>query len=226
MRLAFLAALVAALSVGGCLGREAEEGPAGPPLQPGGYQVILDTDRSDPGHFVTTELPEGVRLTTGPGGIAWRPGDTISSGDFRVEGTFTLHGAPVAYREGYGIFVGGRSLEGPGAEYLYLLVRPNGDFLVRRRSGGTVDTPVEWLSHNAVQRVALDGEEPVNTLAIEVQGEETRLLVNGTVVFIMPTEEAGPYGTAGIRMNHRLDVTLEGWTLGPPPPPAPAPSPP
>lgn len=226
MRLAFLAVLVAALSVGGCLGREEEEGPPGPPLLPGGYQVVLDTDRSDPGHFVTAELPEGVRITTGPGGIAWRPGDTIRSGDFRVEGTFTVHGAPVGYREGYGIFVGGRSLEGRGAEYLYLLVRPTGDFLVRRRTQAGVDTPVEWLSHNAVQRVALDGEEPVNTLAIEVQGDETRLLVNGTVVFIMPTGEAEPYGAAGVRMNHRLDVTLEGWTVGAPAPPDSVPSPP
>jgi len=180
--------------------------------------VELDRDRQDPGRFTTAETPEGIRVTTGPAGIAWRPQDTIPRGDFRVEATVTLMGAPVAYREAYGVFVGGRALDGPAASYLYLVVRATGEFTVRRRVGSATEAVVEWMSHNAVQRVALDGENPVNTLAIEVRGDETRFLVNGTVVFIMPTAEARPWGLAGLRVNHRLDLLLGGWTLGPPPP--------
>jgi len=205
----------------GCTRPEAEDVPAGPPLLPGGYQVVLDGERMDPGQFVTAETGEGIRFTTGPAGIAWRPGDTLTAGDFRAEGTLTLVGAPVAYREAYGLFVGGNGLEEPDASYLYLLVRATGDFTIRRRTGSTTETLVEWLSHNAVQRVVLDGETPVNALAIAVRGEETRFFINGTVVFIMPTAEARPYGLAGLRVNHRLDVLLSGWSLGPPPPEAP-----
>lgn len=218
MRKGLVAAAAAAVALGACA-PEAPEEPAGPPLLPGGYQVVLDGERADPGRFVTVETPDGVRFTTGPAGVAWRPQDTVSAGDFRAEATLTLLGAPVGYREAYGVFVGGRDLGGPSATYLYLVVRATGDFTVRRRVGAAVETVVDWLGHNAVQRVALDGETPLNTLAIEVRGEETRFLVNGTVVFVMPTAEARPRGIAGLRVNHRLDLLLGGWSLGPPPPP-------
>lgn len=217
MRRGLLAAVAAAFALGACAPAE-EEAPPGPPLQPGGYRVELDRDRVDPGQFTTAETPEGVRFTTGPAGTAWRPQDTIPRGDFRVEATLTLMGAPVAYREAYGLFVGGRGLDGPAASYLYLLVRATGDFTVRRRAGSATEPVVEWMSHNAVQRVVLDGETPVNTLAVEVRGDETRFLINGTVVFIMPTVEARPHGVAGLRVNHRLDLLLGSWTLGPPAP--------
>ena len=62
----------------------------------------------------------------GPAGIAFRSGDQVLSGDFRIEATFAQFGAPVGYREAYGIFVGGRDLESPDQEYTYLLVRPTG----------------------------------------------------------------------------------------------------
>lgn len=217
MRIHAAAAMALLLLLPGCDRPEADAGPTGPPLLPGGYRVLLDGERMDPGQFVTAQTPDGIRFTTGPAGIAWRPSDTLTAGDYRAEGTLTLMGAPVAYREAYGLFVGGRELESSGVSYLYLLVRATGDFTIRRRAGGITETLVEWLSHNAVQRVAVDGETPVNTLAIEARGEETRFLINGTVVFIMPTQEARPHGVAGLRVNHRLDVVLNGWSLGPPP---------
>lgn len=214
--------LGATLALGACVGPARDDEPAGPPLLPGGYQVVLDGDRQDPGHFLTEETPDGIRFTTGPAGIAWRPADTVLAGDFRAEATLTLQGAPVGYREAYGIFVGGEGLGGPTSSYLYLLVRTTGEFAVKRRVGSGTETLVEWMSHNAVQRVTLDGDTPVNTLAVEVLGEETRFLVNGTVVFLLSTAEAGPYGAAGLRVNHRLDLLLTEWSLGPPPPPEPA----
>lgn len=216
-----MAWIAAGCLVAGCGGPQEEAVPEGPPLLPGGYQMALDRDRPAPGHFVTAEVPGGIRLTTGPAGIAWRPGDTVSAGDFRAEAVLTLHGAPVAYRESYGIFVGGTDLEGPSASYLYLMVRATGEYMVKRRVGDATEIILDWLPHAMVQRVAADGDEPVNTLVIEVRGDETRFLVNGVVVFIMPTEEARPYGTAGLRLNHRLDVTLGRWSLGPPPSPEP-----
>lgn len=197
------------------------EGPPEIPLLPGGYRVALDGDRLDPGQFVTAETPDGIRVTTGPAGIAWRPQDTVSVGDFRAEASFTLMGAPVAYREGFGIFVGGRNLAGPSARYLYLMVRATGDYVVRRRVGSATETIVDWLPHASVQRVDADGDTPTNTLAVEAVRGEVRFLVNGTVVFRMPAAEAEPYGVTGLRVNHRLDLVLGQWSLGPPPPETP-----
>jgi len=208
-----LAALLAA-SAAGCV-REAE-GPPELPLLPGGYRLRLDGDRVDPGQFVTAETPDGLRVTTGPGGIAWRPQDTVSAGDFRAEAAFTLMGAPVAYREGFGIFVGGRHLDGPSPRYLYLMVRATGEYMIRRRVGQATETIVDWLPHQSVLPVAADGDTPLNVLGIEVAAGEIHFFVNGTAVFRMPAAEVEPWGTAGLRVNHRLDLVVGRWTLGPP----------
>ena len=212
---AFIFGLLLAVSANGCV-RE-PEGPPEAPLLPGGYRLRLDGDRVDPGQFVTEETPDGVRVTNGPGGIAWRPQDTVSVGDFRAEAAFTLMGAPVAYREGFGVFVGGRNLEGPSPRYLYLMVRPTGEYMVKRRVGQATETIVDWLPHTSVLPVAADGDTPMNVLAIEAVGGEARFLVNGTVVFRMPAAEAEPFGVAGLRVNHRLDLIVGKWSIGPPP---------
>lgn len=208
-----LLALLAAASLAGCV-RAPEDQPE-PPLLPGGYRLRLDGDRVDPGQFLTAETPDGLRVTTGPGGIAWRPQDTVSVGDFRAQAAFTLIGAPVAYREGYGIFVGGRRLDGPSPRYLYLMVRADGQYMVKRRVGQVTETVVDWLPHPSVLRVAADGDTPLNVLAIEVVEEEVRFLVNGTIVFRKPAAEVEPWGVAGLRVNHRLDLLVQRWSLGP-----------
>lgn len=211
------AAALLAFAAVGCSGSGSADDPEGPALLPGGYRLALDEGQSGPGRFETAETPDGIRITTGPAGILWRPADTVAVGDFRAEAAFTLVGAPVGYREGYGVFAGGGGLDGPRPSYVYLLVRGNGDYTVRRRVGDTVETLLDWTRHTAVQRVAADGDTPANALAIEAVGDEARFLVNGTVVFRMPVEDADPWGWVGLRINHRLHVLLERWSVGPPP---------
>ena len=67
---ALLLAAVAALWA--CAEPEVQEVPVEPSLLPGGYMASQDPDRSDPGVFTTLETPDGLRITTGPAGIAWR----------------------------------------------------------------------------------------------------------------------------------------------------------
>jgi hypothetical protein len=191
-----------------------------------GYRVRLDGDARAPGEFLVRGggPGEAVRVTTGPGGIAWRAEDTVSTGAFRVEATFLQRAAPVDYREAYGIFVGGEELAGPDPRYTYLLVRGTGEFTVRRRSGGGAETLLGWTGHPAVAGVEVEGAEPRNTLAVEADPEETRFLVNGAVVHRVSSEEAAPYGTAGLRVNHRLDLEVETWTVEPRAGTAPPPS--
>ncbi len=221
MRKRFLATLLSAAMASACTGTGQDAGQSEVPLLPRGYRVLLDEERPAPGQFVTAATDDGVRITTGPAGIAWRPADTIPSGDFRVEGTFTVIGAPVAYREGYGIFVGGRDLDGPSPRYLYLLVRPTGAYTVRRRVGSVTETLVDWIPHEAIRGVTADGDTPANSIAIEVRGGEVRFLVNGIVVFVLPEEDAQPCGVTGLRADHRLDLVLSSWSLGSPPPEVP-----
>jgi len=182
---------------------------------PMAYDFRLDSQRSDPAEFRVSEEPEGLLVQTGPAGVAWREEDRIPSGSFTVRATFVQRGAPIGYREAYGVFVGGRDLLGADVEYTYLLVRSTGDFLIKRRLGEETETLVDWTAHPAVQRVIQEGDEPRNTLSVEVEGEQTLFLVNGTEVHRMPTSQARPHGVAGIRANHRLDILVTDWTLGP-----------
>ncbi|HSG07825.1 MAG TPA: hypothetical protein VLA36_05695 [Longimicrobiales bacterium] len=214
-----LPSVLAAMLCVGCTGGGGDQPPPEEPLLPGGYRTHLDPGRSDPGQFTVGETPEMVRFTTGPAGLAWRPQDVVEPGDVLVEGTLHVYGAPVDYREGYGVFVGGRDLESSDASYAYLMVRPSGDFTIRERRGDVTETVVDWTPHDAVQGVGVDGDEPVNTLGIQARGAEVAFTVNGAVVFRMGVSDVELQGLAGIRVNHRLDVGLTTWSLGPPPPP-------
>jgi hypothetical protein len=188
------------------------------PDLPGGYLIRLDSERGDPTEFELELQAEGLGIVTGPAGIAWQPADVMTSGDFRAEATFVQYEAPLGYREAYGVFVGGSDLRGPDQEYIYLLVRPTGDYIVKRRRGETTEVLVDWTPHEAVRRVVNEGDEPENTLTIEVRDGHTSFLVNGSEVHDMPTPEARPYGVAGIRANHRLDILVQDWSLGAIPP--------
>lgn len=212
-----LPAVLVALFVAGCARGAEDQGPPEEPLLPGGYKAVVDAGTTDPGQFLVSDSTGVVRFTTGPAGVAWRPQDVIAPGDFRVEGTLVLHGAPVAYREAYGVFVGGRDMESAAPSYAYLMVRAAGDFTIRTRKGDLMETVVDWTPHAAIQRVSADGEEPANTLVIQVRGTDADFLINDTRVFSMDVRDLRPQGLTGLRINHRLDVSLTGWSVGPPP---------
>lgn len=212
----------------GCGGPPAEEDSAGEAAatmaaQPetGTYEFRLDSERSDPGEFQLSVEESTVHIMTGPAGIAYRPDDVVRSGDFEVAADFVQFGAPVGYREAYGLFVGGLDLDSPDQEYTYLLIRGTGDFLIKRRRGDTTETLVDWTASSAVVAVTEEVAEPENRLAIASIDGETVFLINGVAVHGMPNPEARPYGVSGIRANHRLDIRVENWTLASPPAMAP-----
>ena len=177
------------------------------------YQIRLDSESSDPALFEVAEDDDGIRVQTGPAGIVYRESDDLLSGDAHVQATFRQYDAPVGYREAYGIFVGGIDLTSPDLEYSYLLIRPTGDYLVKRRTGPVTETLVDWTPHPSVQRVEAEGDEPVNTLGIDVFDGETHFVVNGDVVHIEAASRVRPYGVAGVRVNHRLDVRVTDWIV-------------
>ncbi len=199
----------------------APSGDAPPPPQeellPGGYEVVVDTGRNDPGHFQVSHDEDFLHVMTGPGGIAWRPADTVSTGDFLAEATLKVIGAPLGYREGFGIFVGGRNLTAPGTRYTYLLVRATGEFMIAERRPTATDTLVGWTPDSAVEKVTDDHADPTNVVGIMAIGDEVHFLVNGSIVHRMPATDVDLYGLTGLRISHRLDVQVPSWYLGAPP---------
>lgn len=154
----------------------------------------------------------GVRVQPGPRAIYWRRGDT-ASGSYRVQATFTqLERAPAP--EAYGLFVGGRDLKGTGQDYLYFLVRQTGEYLVKHRAGSETHGLVSWTGHSAARALGEGADSLVNELAVEAGEDRVRFLVNGTAVDSLErSEQLNTDGVFGARVNHRLDVRVNGLEL-------------
>jgi hypothetical protein len=81
--------------------------------------------------------------------------------------------------------------------------QPGGGWTVRTGPNGAAIT---WA--------AAAGAGAQNALEIRVEPEVTRFYVNGTEVTSLPSEQVKPYGTAGLRINHALDVAVKSSRWG------------
>jgi hypothetical protein len=104
--------------------------------------------------------------------LSRRPRGT--GGCFFAQATFVLYGAPLGYREAYGIFVGRLDLGEPDQEYTYLLIRSTGDFLVKRRIGVTGARSLDAL-HLGTAKVVGGGALPFVTFDLR-QAQAARAL--------------------------------------------------
>lgn len=183
---------------------------AAPSELPAGWQARTDKDAPMEGVKFAT-MADGVHATTGPAVILWRPADQ-AQGDFAVAATFTQMKAP-EHPEAYGLFVGGQALQGPEQRYTYFLVRGDGKFLIKTRTGATTaNVTTGWAEHAAVVKADAAGKAS-NTLRIERAGDRVRFLVNGTEVHSAAVADVDTGGQAGLRINHNLDVHVDGFAL-------------
>lgn len=177
------------------------------------WSVRLDDESAADAGFQMAIEDGGLQVTTGPAGIAWRPADLVEQGNFTASASFTLLEAPPGHREALGIIVGGRNLQSPDQEYTYFIVRGTGDYMIKRREGSGTENLVGWTASDDVESIAADGADTTNRMSVEVQGDSVRFSVNGTVVETLPTDQVSPWGIAGIRVNHRLNVRVSDWTV-------------
>lgn len=161
------------------------------------------------------EMPPGWHITTGPAAIFWDP-DLTASGEFRVEMEVFLFD-PGTRREGFGIFLGGRDLEGPDQAYTYFLIRNGGESIVKKRMGPETVTVQPWTGHDAILSYADRGEDASvkNVLAVECGRQTVRFLVNGEEVGSIARSEVVANGTVGIRVNHGLNLHISRLEVTP-----------
>lgn len=214
MRKSFFGAIAAA--IGASLAGTASAQPADhtPTSQtPDGWEIRLDNEDADMGDVAFMAMPPGMHLMTGPALIAWHA-DSVASGDFRIESeTFLFN--PQGRREGYGFFVGGSDLDGPNRSYTYFLLRNGGEFLVKRRDGEEMSVIEGWTAHSAI--VAWDedaGNTAKNVMALEAEGSELRLFVNGEQVWSGQRGDLRTDGIFGLRVNHAVNVHITSITSG------------
>ncbi|HXE59046.1 MAG TPA: hypothetical protein VNK43_13680 [Gemmatimonadales bacterium] len=158
-------------------------------------------------------MPPGYHVTLGPAAIFWREEDKVT-GRFHTLATFTQTQAP-AHPEGYGLFFNGKDLNGPNQHYVYFLVRGDGTFLIKRRDGDkTTNITNGWTAHPAINKADGTGKA-TNKLEIDgkASADKIRFFVNGKVVYEAEPSAMEMDGIVGFRVNHNLDVHIEGFDI-------------
>ena len=184
-------------------------------IRPPEWQMRFDRAGTADSLLYFVSMPPGWHVTTGPSVILWDPA-TEASGTFEVSSE--IHLFPGERREGFGVFVGGRNLEGADQAYAYFLIRKDGRFLVKLRRGTDTEEVTPWTAHEAI--LPHDGGDGTvkNVLGIRVGSEAVEFLVNGTVVATHARARIAPDGIVGLRVNHALNLhvtTLEVTSMDP-----------
>ena len=177
--------------------------------RPEGWMVRFDRPESTEADLETfVDMPPGYHITTGPAAIFWDPG-LAASGDFRAELEVFLFD-PGTRREAFGIFLGGRDLQGNAQAYTYFLIRNGGEYILKRREGDDAPTVRPWTAHDAVRSYEDRGDDVSvrNVLAVEAQGDQVRFFVNDQEVAVLPRADVPVDGQVGIRVNHALNLHI------------------
>jgi hypothetical protein len=182
---------------------------AGGGTLPSGWKGRLDNDDKTMAGAKVMPMGEALHFTTGPAGIYYKAADKPLTGAYEAHATFSQLSAP-AHPEAYGLIVGGTDLDGANQKYTYFLVRGDGKFLIKRRAGSATPTIADWTDNAAIKKADASGKS-TNTLAIKVEKDKVHFLVNGTEVSSVETAKADTTGVAGLRINHNLNVMVEGF---------------
>jgi hypothetical protein len=181
---------------------------------------MLRTDRSTtaadpdkPGPISFTAAGSGFHAITPQAAVFWNPANT-ATGNYALKGTFKLL-KPSGHTNYYGLVFGGSGLDGPRQSYLYFVVAQDGTWLIKRRDGDVATQDVSRrMASEAVKRPDASGQS-TNVLEVRVAADKIDYVVNGTVVHSTPKSglTMKTDGLYGIRINHLLDVQVDGLTL-------------
>lgn len=176
-----------------------------------GWTARFDKPASTPAQVKFTKMGPGMHVTSGPAAIYYDTKNT-ASGNYTATATFTQTKAST-HPEAYGLFVGGSALQDAGQRYLYFVVRQDGKYTVKHRAGTEVHTIVDWTANPAVKQIEGAGKA-TNVLTVRVAADSVRFAVNGTEVHKIARAQAMDVdGVAGLRVNHNLDVHVDGFAI-------------
>ncbi len=184
---------------------------------PQGWKMRVDrsTSASDPdaaGDIKFVTMGSGFHATNPKAAVYWNPENT-ATGAYTLKGTFTLM-KPSGHNNYYGLVFGGSALEGAQQSYLYFVVAQNGTWLIKSREGDATSTVAPKTPNDAVKKPDDTGKS-TNALEVRVGADKIDFAVNGVVVHSLPKSGAAAKtdGTYGIRVNHLLEVQVDGFAV-------------
>ena len=164
----------------------------------------------------------GWHVYAGPGGLLWDPG-RFASGNYAVKSTIYLFPKGDPERSGstrldspFGLFLGGRDLEGEAPEYVSFQIDNAGRFRITRHTGEEVQELAPWTADDGVSVLAEAATSPAeNVLEVDVRGRQTIFLIDGESVAEVPTSELPVEGIVGLRAGEGLSLHITEIAIGP-----------
>ena len=181
---------------------------------PKGWMVRADrsTSASDPdgaGTIKFVTMGSGFHATNPQAAVYWNPANT-ATGAYTVKGTFALQ-KPSGHTNYYGLVFGGSDLDNAKQSYTYFLVAQDGTWLIKKRNGDAdTQNVVAKTANDAVKKPDSTGKS-TNALEVRVGADKIDYVVNGTVVHSMPKAGTKTDGIYGLRVNHLLEVHIDGF---------------
>ena len=184
---------------------------------PAGWKVRVDrsesaTDPDGAGAIKFVTSGSGFHATNPQAAVYWNPANK-ATGSYTLKGTFTLM-KPSGHTNYYGLVFGGSDLEGAQQKYLYFVVAQNGTWLIKNRDGSSTGVIAPKTPNDAVKQPDASGKS-TNALEVRVGADKIDFVVNGAVVHAEPKTGAlaKTDGIYGIRVNHLLEVQVDGLTV-------------
>ena len=160
--------------------------------RPTGWKVLADTPADDSlGAYVL--MPPGWHLTVGgPGAAVYDPAWTTGTRYALEWDAFVFH---TTHPDPFGVFFGGRDLEGPSPTYYAVQLTVTGELGVIQRTGRVSHVIVPSAANpNFVRPPAGDAAE--NVLRVSVEYDSVRVLLNGkwAAAFVPGGDVSGTFG--------------------------------
>jgi hypothetical protein len=186
------------------------QSPAGWKMRSDHSSNASDPDAAGANKFLTSG--SGFHAINPMAAVYWNPANTVT-GNFTLKGTFKLIKS-TGEDEYYGLIFGGSGLEGAMQSYTYFMVTDDGTYLIKRRDGSGTQGISAKTPSPAVKKPDASGSA-TNELEVRVKADKIDFAINGTVVTSLP--KTGPAaktdGIYGIRINHQLDVQIDGFSM-------------
>ena len=178
-----------------------------------GWKQRIDrsAQASDPdpaGDVKFMAMSGGFHTANPQAAVFWNPKNT-ATGNYTLKATFAQNQRS-SHPNYLGLIFGGKDLDGPNQSYTYFTVAQNGTWLIKKRDGEATSNVVARTPNDAVKKPDASGKS-VNALEVRVGADKIDYVVNGTVVHSEPKGSAKTDGIAGIRVNHQLDVQIDGF---------------
>lgn len=175
--------------------------------RPAGWKVRYDRPDADTTKLSFETMSPGWHITSGPAAIFYDP-SKAGKGNFTAETLIHLFKPASPHDEAFGLLVGGKDLEQPGQVYTYFVIRNDGKYLIKQRTGTTTKDIVPWTESAAIKRYTGTETSVPNTLTVKAGPSDVQFLINGTEVATKPRADVAPEGTVGLRVNHNLNLHI------------------